>query len=95
MLDCAHLSILFKSNQLTSPHVFLSVFGHVQRCLLQRRFISEWRSAAKLFEPTETCWLSTVRLALAHAIIDGGAYLAVIMGIIGGGIKTLFSESSN
>ena len=68
---------------------------HVQRCLLGRRFISEWESAAKLFEPTETCWLSTVRLTLAHAIIDGGAYLAVIMGIIGGGIKTLFSESSN
>lgn len=57
---------------------------HVQRCLLGRRFISEWESAAKIFEPTETCWLSTVRLALAHAIIDGGAYLAVIMGIIGG-----------
>lgn len=67
----------------------------MQRCLLGGRLISEWESAAKLFEPTETCWLSTARLTLAHAIIDGGEYLAVIMGIIGGGIKTLFSESSN
>lgn len=69
----------------------------MQACLLGRRLISEWESAAKLFELTETCWLSTVRLTLAHAIIDGGAYLAVIMGmgITGGGIKTLFSESSN
>lgn len=40
-------------------------------------------------------WLSTARLTLAHAIIDGRAYLAVIMGLIGGGIKTLFSENSN
>lgn len=67
----------------------------MQRCLLGRRLFSEWESAAKLFKPTGTYWLSTVRLALAHAILDGGAYLAVIMGIIGGGIKTLFSESSN
>lgn len=73
------------------------LFEHVQECLLLllQRFISEWEGAAKLSEPTETCWLCIVRPALAHAIIDGGAYLAVIMGIIGGGIKTLFSESSN
>lgn len=70
-------------------------FRHVQRYLLGRRFISKWESAAKLLEPTETCWLSVVSLALAHAIIDGGAYLAVIMGIIEGGIKALFSERSN
>lgn len=66
-------------------------------CLLGRRLISKWESAAKLFEPNETCWLTTVRLTLAHAIIDGGAYLAVIMGmgITGGGIKTLVYKSSN
>lgn len=46
-------------------------------------------------ERTETQRLCTVSVALAHAIIDGGAYLAVIMGIMRGGIKTLFSESSN
>ena len=33
----------------------LCCMWHVQRCLLGRRFISEWESAAKLFEPTETC----------------------------------------
>lgn len=33
--------------------------------------------------------------ALARGIIDGGAYLAVIMGIARGGIETLFSKSSH
>lgn len=39
--------------------------------------------------------LSTASLALAHAIIDGRAYFAVIMAIMRGGIKTLFSEGAN
>lgn len=53
----------------------------------------EWEWAAKLFEPIERCWLSTVRLALAHAIFDGGAYLAVIMGIIGGVSRNYFQKA--
>lgn len=87
------LSIQATKIQLTFVHASLFVL-HVQRHLLGRS-ISEWESSAKLFEPTETRWLSTVSLTLAHAIIDGGAYLAVIMGIMRGGFKTLFSESSN
>lgn len=67
---------------------------HVQRHLLGRRPIPEWESASQLFEATETRWLSTVSLTLAHAIVDGGAYLAVIMGIMRSGFKTVFSESS-
>lgn len=67
----------------------------MQQSLLGERSAHEHKCEAKLFQHTETQRLCTVSLALAHATVDGGAYLAVIMGIMRGGIKTLFSESSN
>lgn len=78
----------------TFVYALLSVLC-VQQHLLGRRSVSEWESAEQLFEATETRWLSTVSLTLAHAIVDGGAYLTVIMGIMSSGFKTVFSESSN
>lgn len=75
--------------------LFLPSERQAQLRLLERRSISELEGAAKLFEPRGRRRLSAVTGALARGIIDGGAYLAVIMGITRGGVETLFSESSN
>lgn len=86
-----------KRNSLLQRNTFVHASPSVL-CVQQHllgRSISEWESAAQLFEATETQWLSAVSLTLAHATVDGGAYLTVIMGIMRSGLKTVFSESSN